>query len=102
MPPPPYSIRASLIGLVTACIAPALLVSGYLVHDHYAQQRERIERDTLLQARNLAVALDRELSGVILGLRMLSTSPGLVADDCAVSTSGRAAPLLSRWSTTTW
>lgn len=79
--PSPSTIRASLTGLVTACLAPALLVSGYLVHDHYAQQRARIERDTLLQARNLVTALDRELSGVILGLRMLSTSPGLNADD---------------------
>ena len=76
-----YTIRASLTGLVAACLAPALLVSGYLVHENYAQHRARLKRDALLQARNLAAALDRELSGVILGLRMLSTSPGLAAGD---------------------
>jgi diguanylate cyclase (GGDEF)-like protein len=76
-----YSIRASLIGLVAACLAPALLVSGYLVHENYAQHRERLERDALLHARSLAAALDREFSAVVSGLRVLSTSPHLAADD---------------------
>jgi diguanylate cyclase (GGDEF)-like protein len=79
--PSRYSIRASLTGLVAACLAPALLVSGYLVHENYAQHRARLERDALLQARSLAAALDREFSGVVSGLRMLATSPALAADD---------------------
>ncbi|TDP64130.1 diguanylate cyclase (GGDEF)-like protein [Roseateles toxinivorans] len=76
-----YSIRASLTGLVAACLAPALLVSGYLVHENYGQHRARLERDALLQARGLAAALDREFSGVVSGLRVLSTSPALAVDD---------------------
>ena len=76
-----HSIRASLIALVAACLAPALLVSGYLVYDNYAQHRARLERDAVLQARSLAAALDREFSGVVSGLRVLSTSPALAAGD---------------------
>lgn len=76
-----YSIRASLTGLVAACLAPALLVSGYLVHENHEQHRARIERDALLQARSLAAALDREFSGVLSGLRVLSTSPHLANGD---------------------
>ncbi len=76
-----WSIRASLTGLVGACLVPALLVSGYLVHENYAQHRARLERDALLQARSLAAALDREFSGVVSGLRVLSTSPHLAAND---------------------
>lgn len=80
-PPGRYSIRASLIALVVACLTPGLLVSGYLVHDNYAQHRARLERDALLQARSLAAALDREFSGVVSGLRLLSSSPALDAGD---------------------
>lgn len=76
-----HSIRASLTGLVAACLAPALLVSGYLVHENYDQHRARLERDALLQARSLAAVLDREFSGVVSGLRVLSTSPQLADDD---------------------
>lgn len=76
-----HSIRASLIALVVACLTPGLLVSGYLAHENYAQHRARLERDALLQARSLAAALDREFSGVVSGLQMLSTSPALAAGD---------------------
>ena len=76
-----HSIRASLIALVGACLTPALLVSGYLVHENYTQHRARLERDAVLQARSLAAALDREFSGVVSGLRVLSTSSDLAAGE---------------------
>jgi diguanylate cyclase (GGDEF)-like protein len=76
-----HSIHASLIALVAACLTPGLLVSGYLVYENYAQHRARLERDAVLQARSLAAALDREFSGVVSGLRVLSTSPDLAAGD---------------------
>lgn len=76
-----YSIRASLFALMAVCLTPSLLVSGYLAYDNYKQQRARVERDVLLQARSLAADLDRELSGVASGLRLLSTSPSLTAGD---------------------
>jgi diguanylate cyclase (GGDEF)-like protein len=76
-----HSIRASLIALVAACLTPALLVSGYLVYENHAQHRARLERDAVLQARSLAAALDREISAVVSGLRVLSTSPALASGD---------------------
>jgi hypothetical protein len=76
-----HSIRASLIALVGACLTPALLVSGYVVHENYTQHRARLERDAVLQARSLAAALDREFSGVVSGLRVLSTSSDLAAGE---------------------
>jgi diguanylate cyclase (GGDEF)-like protein len=79
--PRAHSIRASLIALVGACLTPALLVSAYLIYENYAAHRARLERDAVLQARSLAAALDRELSGVQSGLRVLSTSPALAAGD---------------------
>jgi diguanylate cyclase (GGDEF)-like protein len=76
-----YSIQAGLFALVAACLTPALLVSGYLVYQNHTQHRERLERDAVLQARSLAAALDREFSGAVSGLRVLSTSPALAAGD---------------------
>ena len=76
-----HSIRASLIALVASCLTPALLVSGYLVYENYAQHRARLERDAVLHARSLAADLDREFSAVESGLRVLSASPALAAGD---------------------
>ena len=73
------SIRWSLLALVVACLTPALLVSSYLIHQNYAEHHARVEHDLVLQARGLVAALDRELSGVVAGLRVLSTSPSLDA-----------------------
>lgn len=78
-----YSIRASLFTLVAACLVPAVLVSGFLVHQNYRLQREQADRNTLLMARSLAASLDRELSAVESGLRVLATSPALAAGDLA-------------------
>jgi diguanylate cyclase (GGDEF)-like protein len=75
------SIQASLIALVAACLTPALLVSGYLVYDNHTEHRARLERDAVLQARSLTAALDREFSGVVAGLRVLSTSQALASGD---------------------
>jgi diguanylate cyclase (GGDEF)-like protein len=78
-----YSIRASLFALVAACLVPAVLVSGFLVHQNYRLQREQADRDTLRMARSLAADLDRELAAVESGLRVLSTTPALAAGDLA-------------------
>ena len=73
------SIRWSLLALVVACLTPALLVSGYLIYRNYSEHHARVEHDLVLHARGLAAALDRELSGVVAGLQVLSTSPSLDA-----------------------
>lgn len=77
------SVRVCLFMLVCACIVPAVLVATGLVYQNYDLQRDRIARDAIVLARNFAVMLDREFAGVESGLRVLATSPDLVAGDLA-------------------
>ncbi|SSW72243.1 GGDEF domain-containing protein [Achromobacter agilis] len=74
-----YSMRTGLLALVVACISPALVVASVAVYESYVIQKERIFRDTIFLARNLTAILDRELTGVEAGLKMLASSPDLVA-----------------------
>lgn len=78
-----YSMRAGLLALVFTCISPALLVASVAVYESYVVQKERILRDTIFLARNLASILDRELAGVEAGVQMLASSPDLLNGDLA-------------------
>ncbi len=78
-----YSLRASLLGLVGACLLPAAVIAAGLVYANYLLQRDRVYRDTVLSARYLAADMDRELTAIESGLRVLSTSPELAAGDLA-------------------
>lgn len=78
-----YSMRAGLLVLVFACIAPALMVASVAVYESYQIQRERIFRDTIFLARNLTAILDREMTGVEAGVQILASSPDLLAGDLA-------------------
>ncbi|CAB3720930.1 sensor domain-containing diguanylate cyclase [Achromobacter piechaudii] len=82
-PPHRYSMRAGLLTLVFACILPALVVASVAVYESYVVQKERILRDTIFLARNLASTLDREMTGVESGLQMLAASPDLLSGDLA-------------------
>lgn len=76
-------MRAGLLTLVFACILPALVVASVAVYESYVVQKERILRDTIFLARNLASTLDREMTGVESGLQMLAASPDLLSGDLA-------------------
>lgn len=80
---PTRSIRWHLLVLVAASIVPAVVVSTLLIHGDYRRGEERIYREGILFARNLASTLDRELTGVESGLKVLATSDDLAADDLA-------------------
>lgn len=82
-PPHRYSMRTGLLALVFTCIAPALVVASVAVYESYVVQKERIFRDTIFLARNLASILDRELTGVEAGVQMLASSPDLLNGDFA-------------------
>ena len=92
-PPPPkpvpaparwqISLRGSLVALVACCVAPALLVSAVLVFKDHRLQQDRVYRNTVLLARNLAGSLDRELAGMESALQVLATAPELQSDDLA-------------------
>ena len=76
-----YSLRASLLLLIAVCVLPAAVVSGSLAYANYRLQREQTYQNTVLLARKIASDLDRELSAVESGLRVLATSPDLAAGD---------------------
>jgi diguanylate cyclase (GGDEF)-like protein len=76
-----YSLRTSLFWLVTACLVPASLLSAVLAYQNYRLQREQVYQHTILMARKIAADLDRELTAAESGLRVLATSPALVAGD---------------------
>lgn len=78
-----YTIRATLLLLVAACVLPPLLVCIGLVYKFYVLEEARINGETVLIARNLASQLDRELNASESGLRVLSTSSKLAHGDLA-------------------
>ncbi len=78
---PRYSLRASLLWLLAACILPAASVSVSLAIAHYRLLRDQIHQGTVMLARQVAAELDRELAGIESGLRVLATSGDLIGGD---------------------
>ncbi len=78
-----YTIRTSLTALVLVCVVPAMLVAAALVAQNYWMQKEALYRETVVLARVLTSAVDREFSGIESGLRVLATSSDLAAGDLA-------------------
>jgi len=59
------------------------VIAASVVYAYYWQQRDYVYRETVLSARYLAADLDRELTAIESGLRVLVTSPELVSGDLA-------------------
>jgi diguanylate cyclase (GGDEF)-like protein len=78
-----YSLRISLFLLVAICVLPAVVVSAGLVAANYLMQRDMLHSETVLLARKIAADLDRELSGVESGLKVLATSRDLIEGNFA-------------------
>ena len=78
-----YSLHASLVGLVAACVVPAGMIAASVVYTDYWLQRDHVYRDTVQSARYLAADIDRELTAIESGLQILVTSPELVTGDLA-------------------
>lgn len=76
-----YSLRTSLVWLVTVCVVPVTLVAMGLGYVNYQLQREQVYRETVLLARKLISDVDRELASVESGLRVLATSSSLEKGD---------------------
>ncbi len=75
-----FSIRTSLIALVTACLLPAIGALAMLIYQDHLQSEEVIGRETLLRARGLMATVDRELATVEASLQVLAASQGSSAD----------------------
>ena len=82
-PEPPRSIRSSLGWLAALCLLPGILVTVSLIAFDHAQRERQAEQAVLTNARVLAASLDRELSAVISGLRVLASDASLQQGDLA-------------------
>lgn len=77
------SIRTRLAWLVAACLLPAFLIAGALVYAYYANEQEKIVRDSSASVLALTYAVDRELVSVETALMALASSPNLPEHDLA-------------------
>lgn len=75
------SLRTSLIMLVLVCILPGVAFCTYLVYANYQLEKQKITRETELLAGKILVELDRELSAMESGLRVLATADSLKNGD---------------------
>lgn len=76
-----YSLRTSLYALVLVCVLPLLGLAGYLVWHNYQLERARVYGQSIMLAREVSAELDRELSAIESGLRVLATSEYLARGD---------------------
>ena len=77
----PRRIRFSLALLVVACTLPGALMSSAFIVTDYQRQREHIVAGAVSTVRSLAFALDKDLTGTIASLQVLSTAPSLLHGD---------------------
>lgn len=77
--PKPIGIFLFLLIIVT--IIPAIAISTVLLHRNDMAQREVVNTLAEAMAGSIAEAVDRELSGMMTTLRVLSTSPALAEED---------------------
>ena len=77
------TIRTRLALVVLACVVPAVVGFVLLIGHFYEREREQIKRDTLLTARALMLAVDRDLSSGKIAALALATSHHLAVNDLA-------------------
>ena len=75
------STRGQLVAFALALSAPILAFVAILLWQFAAAERAHLEADALAKARTMAVALDRELTGLTTTLEVLSTSADLKRND---------------------
>lgn len=75
------SIRSRLVLLVIACIGPAALMAVLLISYDYYRAREQLVHNSVMTARAMASALDKEFAIVESTLLTLATSPNLSRND---------------------
>ena len=76
-----WSTETHLVALVAALIVPVLAFTAVLLTQFAESERTRYETNALETARRIALAVDRELSGLQTALHVLSTSRVLEAGD---------------------
>ncbi len=77
------TIRSQIYGLVWACALPAIIGFALLTDNFYERERTQIQQDTLITARALIQAVDRDLNTGITVALALANSPSLDRGDIA-------------------
>ena len=77
------SLDWQLVRLSLALLVPTLAFVGILLWRFAASERTRVEEEARDLSRDFAVALDREINGVLTTLQALATSPSLQTGDLA-------------------
>ena len=77
------SLKWQLAQLILGIIVPALTFAGILLWQFSISERNRVEGETQGLSREFAVALDREINGVLTTLQALATSPSIQSRDFA-------------------
>ena len=75
------TIRSTLALLVTACVLPALLMAVMLISYYYQHGKNQLVRDSILTARAMMFAIDKQLANAQATLLALATSPHLDSND---------------------
>ena len=78
-----WSVRAHLVALSAGLVLPVLAFAGFLLWQIASTERTRLEEEASDIARSVALAVDREFTGLLASLDVLSTSAYLKADDLA-------------------
>lgn len=73
----PTSLRRSLVVLVLTCVVPTMGLNGWLAYDNYQRFKEQVYNDAQYLAQHMVDQIDRELTGVESGLKVLATSEAL-------------------------
>ena len=77
------TIRSQIYSLVWACALPAIIGFALLTDNFYERERTQIQQDTLLTARALIQAVDRDLNTGITVALALANSPSLDSGNIA-------------------
>jgi hypothetical protein len=75
------SIRTRLALVILACMVPAVISLVFLTDNFYGRERTKFEQDSLLMARALGFAVDRDLEGSKMAALALATSPNLTINN---------------------
>ena len=70
-----YSLKSSLLMLVTLCVLPAAVINAWLLYSNFELRRSQAEQNTLLIARQVAADLESEMSAIESALKVLASAP---------------------------
>jgi hypothetical protein len=77
------TIRGTLIWMVVICVLPAWIGFAVLIQSMYSSERERAAQNTIMTARALMLAVDRELAATRAAVEVLATCPEQASDHLA-------------------